>query len=127
MLSRDALFYSLFGACQQVVKIFLTFCFNFLVNDVNLQESVRSISMSTAKSKPFNYEKALNELEKVVEQMESGDQSLENSLKNFEKGIKLTRECQAALKAAEQKVQILIEENGQAFLEELDEDEDEDF
>jgi len=83
--------------------------------------------MSTAKSKPFNYEKALNELEKVVEQMESGDQSLENSLKNFEKGIKLTRECQAALKAAEQKVQILIEENGQAFLEELDEDEDEDF
>lgn len=82
--------------------------------------------MSTEKSKVFNYEKSIKDLEKLVEQMESGDLSLENSLKNFEKGIKLTRECQAALKTAEQKVQILIEENGQAFLEELEDDEIED-
>ena len=82
--------------------------------------------MSAEKSKVFNYEKSIKDLEKLVEQMESGDLSLENSLKNFEKGIKLTRECQAALKTAEQKVQILIDENGHAFLEELEDDEIED-
>jgi exodeoxyribonuclease VII small subunit len=44
--------------------------------------------------------------------MESGDLSLEDSLKTFEEGIKLTRECQQALKTAEQKVNLLIEQNG---------------
>ena len=44
--------------------------------------------------------------------MEEGDLSLEESLQAFEKGIKLTRECQAALQKAEQKVQRLISEDG---------------
>ena len=44
--------------------------------------------------------------------MEAGELSLEESLHAFEKGIKLTRECQTALKQAEQKVQVLINENG---------------
>ena len=44
--------------------------------------------------------------------MEEGELSLEESLQAFEKGIKLTRECQTALKKAEQKVKVLINENG---------------
>lgn len=59
----------------------------------------------------------MEELEKLVEQMERGDISLEESLKSFERGIKLTRTCQQALQDAEQKVQILLEKNGQQSLE----------
>lgn len=60
----------------------------------------------------FDFEKALEKLEELVSSMEEGDLTLEDSLQAFEKGIKLTRECQAALKEAEQKVQVLISENG---------------
>ena len=60
----------------------------------------------------FDFEKALEKLEELVYSMEEGDLTLEDSLQAFEKGIKLTRECQAALKEAEQKVQVLISENG---------------
>lgn len=59
----------------------------------------------------------MEELEKLVEQMERGDISLEESLKSFERGIKLTRTCQQALQDAEQKVHILLEKNGQQTLE----------
>lgn len=72
----------------------------------------------------MNYETALNELESIVEKMESGELSLEDSLKSFEEGIKLARVCSASLKETEQKVQILIEQNGelrsQAFVVEND-------
>ncbi len=53
----------------------------------------------------------MEELETLVEKMEEGDISLEESLQYFEKGIALTRACQDALKNAEQKVQILLEKN----------------
>jgi len=59
----------------------------------------------------------MQELEQLVEQMERGELSLEESLKYFERGIKLTRTCQQALQEAEQKVQILLEKNGQQSLE----------
>ena len=59
----------------------------------------------------------MEELERLVEQMERGDISLEESLKSFERGIRLTRTCQQALQDAEQKVQILLEKNGQQTLE----------
>ena len=68
--------------------------------------------MTKKKQASFDFEKALEELEELVSSMEDGKLSLEDSLQAFEKGIKLTRECQAALKKAEQKVQILINENG---------------
>lgn len=55
----------------------------------------------------------MSKLEHLVEQMEDGDFSLEESLKAFEEGIKLTRECQQELKKAEQKVQMLIQKNGE--------------
>ena len=59
-----------------------------------------------------DFEQALEDLEALVSSMEDGELSLEDSLQAFEKGIKLTRKCQAALKQAEQKVQVLINENG---------------
>jgi exodeoxyribonuclease VII small subunit len=62
----------------------------------------------TKKSKSFDFEEALANLEALVEAMEDGELSLEESLKAFEQGIKLTRECQQALDQAEQKVQLLV-------------------
>lgn len=74
--------------------------------------------MNKKKSTAFDFEQSLENLEELVTAMEDGDLSLEDSLQAFEKGIKLTRECQTALKNAEQKVRILINDNGDT--EELD-------
>lgn len=68
--------------------------------------------MSKKKS-DFNFEKALEELEQLVTAMEEGELTLEQSLQAFEKGIRLTRECQTALQQAEQKVQVLLDEEGE--------------
>ncbi len=76
----------------------------------------------TAK-KPVNLEKALADLESLVDELESGDLPLEKAMKKFEEGIKLTRSCQAALKDAEQKVEILLKSaGGEAALEEFEPD-----
>jgi exodeoxyribonuclease VII small subunit len=69
--------------------------------------------MSAKKQANFNFEGALEQLEELVASMEDGELSLEDSLKAFEKGRKLTRECQTALKNAEQKVQILLDESSE--------------
>jgi len=58
----------------------------------------------------IKFEAALEELESLVTQMESGELSLDESLKAFERGIALTRHCSAALKDAELKVQALTDE-----------------
>ena len=78
------------------------------------------------KSAKFNFEDALENLEELVEAMEEGELSLEESLKAFEQGIKLTRECQAALEAAEQKVQLLVSSDDIPESEPFDDIEDED-
>ncbi len=65
-----------------------------------------------ATAKPFRFDKATEDLERLVEQLESGSLSLEKALETFEKGVKLTRECQKALQSAEQKVQILMKSEG---------------
>lgn len=65
--------------------------------------------MATAQKKNLDLEKAIADLENLVEELESGELPLDKSLKQFEKGVKLSRECQAALSEAEQKVQILID------------------
>ena len=64
----------------------------------------------------------MNELESLVETLERGDQSLEESLKSFERGVELTRTCQQALDEAEQKVRILSGESAQAELEPFQDD-----
>jgi exodeoxyribonuclease VII small subunit len=59
-------------------------------------------------------EKSLEELEALVTRLESGDLPLEQALKEFERGVKLTRQCQSALQQAEQKVEILLKKTEQA-------------
>jgi exodeoxyribonuclease VII small subunit len=59
-------------------------------------------------------EKSLEELEALVVRLESGDLPLEQALKEFERGVKLTRQCQAALTEAEQKVELLLKKTATA-------------
>ncbi|WP_372748631.1 exodeoxyribonuclease VII small subunit [Litorivivens sp.] len=73
-----------------------------------------------AKAKKQNFEESLAELEAIVERMESGELSLEASLDAFENGMKLSKEAQAALTAAELKVQKLTEQQGELHLDEFD-------
>lgn len=68
--------------------------------------------MARKKNTP-NFEQSLAELQMLVERLENGELSLEDSLTTFEQGIRLSRECQAALTQAEQKVQILLERDGE--------------
>ena len=71
----------------------------------------------------LNFEAALEELEQLVERMETGELSLEESLKAFERGVVLTRDCQKALKDAELRVQALTETEEGLALEDVDADE----
>jgi exodeoxyribonuclease VII small subunit len=81
--------------------------------------------MATKNTPPFNFEAALSELNTLTEQMEQGGLSLEQSLACFEKGIALTRACQQALSEAEQKVQVLMQKNGETVLIDFDKDDNE--
>jgi len=75
------------------------------------------------KKKLSNFESDLQELENLVEKMEEGELSLEESLVHFERGIELTRSCQKALTEAEQKIQILLAEDGSQKLQPFSSDE----
>ncbi|PTY38992.1 exodeoxyribonuclease VII small subunit [Saccharospirillum sp. MSK14-1] len=70
-----------------------------------------------------DFESQMQALEQLVERLESGELSLDDAMKTFEQGIKLTRDCQSALDQAEQKVQVLLGDEGVERLEPLsDED-----
>lgn len=69
-----------------------------------------------ADNKSVNFEQALGELEALVRRMEAGDLPLEESLAAFEQGVRLARECQQALRAAEQRVQVLLNRDGNESL-----------
>ncbi|MDH4133552.1 MAG: exodeoxyribonuclease VII small subunit [Gammaproteobacteria bacterium] len=71
-----------------------------------------------------DFEAALAELETIVAKMESGEQSLEDSLASFQRGIELTRTCQQSLKEAEQRVEKLLAQNGDVRVEPFREDQD---
>jgi exodeoxyribonuclease VII small subunit len=64
-----------------------------------------------------DFERALRELESLVERLERGDLPLEEALRIFERGVELTRHCQTSLKAAQQKVEILLKRSGQTGIE----------
>ena len=64
-----------------------------------------------------DFEQALAELESLVERLERGDLPLDEALQTFERGVGLTRQCQTALKAAQQKVEILLKRSGEAGVE----------
>ena len=71
--------------------------------------------MSTAADNSLaGLEKSLEELEALVTKLEGGDLSLEQALKEFERGVQLTRRCQSALTEAEQKIEILLKKSEQA-------------
>jgi exodeoxyribonuclease VII small subunit len=77
--------------------------------------SVLFIHTVTKKSKDApdapDLEKSLAELEKIVARLEAGDLSLDDALKQFERGVALTRQCQSALRNAEQRVEILLRQS----------------
>jgi exodeoxyribonuclease VII small subunit len=66
----------------------------------------------TADTPTPDFEASLAELEAIVEKLEQGDLSLDDSIKQFERGVQLTRICQSALTQAEQKVEILLRKTG---------------
>ncbi|MCB1790154.1 MAG: exodeoxyribonuclease VII small subunit [Gammaproteobacteria bacterium] len=78
--------------------------------------------MSSKKKQAPTFEESLAELEALVERMETGEMSLEESLGAFERGISLTRTCEEALRAAEQKVDMLTSRAPDAATEPFDDD-----
>ena len=66
--------------------------------------------------KNTRFEDALADLEQLVQTLESGEQTLEKSLEDFERGIALARFCQQSLSDADRKVQILLDEKGESTL-----------
>jgi exodeoxyribonuclease VII small subunit len=75
-------------------------------------------------SAPVDFESALAQLETLVEKLEAGDISLEESLRAFEEGVQLTRSCQRQLAAAEQRVQVLVKQQNEYVLEDFALDDD---
>ncbi len=75
--------------------------------------------------KPENqsFEESMNELENIVENLEQGDLSLEDSMKLFERGLSLSQVSQSKLSQAEQKIQILLNKNGEQQLADFDDSE----
>lgn len=70
--------------------------------------------------KKQTFETSLQDLEKIVRKLEDGDLSLEESLKLFEDGVRLSRECQERLNQAERRIEVLVhDENGNPALEVL--------
>ncbi len=61
------------------------------------------------KERPGNFEKDLQKLEQIVQDLEKGELSLEESLKRFEEGIHLARRCEKALTEAERRIEILLQ------------------
>jgi exodeoxyribonuclease VII small subunit len=72
------------------------------------------------KPKEGGFEGTLAELEELVARMEAGDLPLEEAMRSFERGVQLTRECQAALLAAQQRVQVLMQRAAGPSIEEFD-------
>ena len=70
-----------------------------------------------ADNKTPDFEQALAELESLVERLERGDLPLDDALKTFERGVELTRHCQGSLKAAQQKVEILLKRGNSTGIE----------
>ena len=74
------------------------------------------------KKTTVDFEQSLGALQTLVERLESGNMSLEESLGAFEQGVALTRDCQQALTQAEQKVALLLEQDGQLTAEPFEDD-----
>jgi exodeoxyribonuclease VII small subunit len=82
--------------------------------------SSESIAGSEAAAGAPPFEQTLAQLEALVVRLESGELPLDEALRAFEHGVRLTRECQAALSSAQQRVQVLLQRGETAVLEEFD-------
>ncbi len=79
--------------------------------------------MTAPMKKPItDFEKSLSELEKIVRRMEQGDQSLDDTLQDFERGMQLSELCRKGLDEAQQKVEMLVKKHGDYRLEMIDSD-----
>ena len=78
------------------------------------------------KEKLPDFEQSLTELEALVTRLEQGDVPLEDALKTFERGVALTRQCQTALRTAQQKVEVLLARNGDETVESFADSDDAD-
>ncbi len=78
---------------------------------------VNRLMPSSAKTKTPDFEKLLGELDKIVQRMESGDQSLDQAMKDFERGMELSEECQKSLDSAQQRVDKLVQKHDRYQLE----------
>ncbi len=78
------------------------------------------------KDKPPDFEQSLAELEALVAKLEQGDVPLEDALETFERGVALTRQCQTALRTAQQKVEVLLARNGTEEIESFSDDDADD-
>ncbi|MEJ2177228.1 MAG: exodeoxyribonuclease VII small subunit [Gammaproteobacteria bacterium] len=81
---------------------------------------------TTRKTKNPDFEKLLGELDKIVQRMEQGDQSLDQTMKDFERGMELSEQCQKSLDAAQQRVDKLVKKHGNFQLESMDDELDDD-
>jgi exodeoxyribonuclease VII small subunit len=82
--------------------------------------------VKTKPQKLPDFEQSLSELEALVQKLEQGDVPLEDALKTFERGVALTRQCQTALRTAQQKVEVLLSKNGEETVESFNDEDDED-
>jgi len=80
-----------------------------------MRDGTQLYKMSEKEIKDLDFEHAYQELESIVKRMERGDQNLENSLSDFERGVALMKRCHSVLKEAEQKVDILVKDNEGLF------------
>ena len=82
---------------------------------------------TTRKTKSPDFEKLLGELDKIVQRMEQGDQTLEQTMKDFERGMELSEQCQKSLDAAQQRVDKLVKKHGNFQLESMDDELEEEY
>lgn len=82
--------------------------------------SIDAASAQSGAGPAPSFEQTLAQLEALVTQLESGDLPLDAALRTFEEGVRLTRDCQAALAGAQQKVQRLLQRGDGAVLEDFD-------
>ena len=85
-----------------------------------LRNAVRVDIMAKKKLENMSFEESLHELDSIVQNLEQGDMNLEESMALFERGLNLSQLSQVKLQAAEQKVKILLEKNGNAQLTDFD-------
>ena len=69
--------------------------------------------------KEINFEENMENLEKIVAELEKGDLNLDESIKKFEEGMKISKQCNEYLENAEKKITVLINENGSVKEEEF--------